>query len=75
MLSFDGEAWALGHRSHPIDDGARPGVDRALREQLVAGVKQGQHVVVDSSFWSRASRDELRRLLAPLGAMPVVHKD
>ncbi|WP_228074641.1 AAA family ATPase [Cellulosimicrobium cellulans] len=73
VLSFDGEAWALGHRTHPIDDDARSAVNRALREKLVAGVKQGQHVVVDSSFWSRASRDEFRRLLAPCGVVPVVY--
>ncbi len=73
VLSFDGEAWALGHRTHPIDDDARSDVNRELREKLVASVKQEKHVVVDSSFWSRASRDEFRRLLAPLGVVPVVY--
>ncbi|WP_454116959.1 hypothetical protein [Microbacterium aurum] len=28
---------------------------------------------MDSSFWSRASRDEFRRLCAPLGVVPVVY--
>lgn len=73
VLSFDGEAWGLGHRSHPIDDYARSAVNRKLRERLVAGVRQGKRVVVDSSFWSRASRAEFRQLLAPLGIVPVVY--
>jgi predicted kinase len=30
-------------------------------------------VVVDTSFWSRASRASYRALLAPLGVVPVTH--
>ncbi|MFD7871427.1 AAA family ATPase [Microbacterium sp. NPDC059771] len=64
-VSFDGEAWALGHRTHPIGDDARQVVNGTLQDKLVDCVKQGKGVVVDSSFWSRASRDEFRRLCAP----------
>lgn len=73
VLSFDAEAWALGHRVHPLDDDARAAVNLMLREKLVASVEKGEPVVVESSFWSRASRDEIRRLLAPLGVVPLVH--
>ena len=72
-VSFDGEAWALGHRTHPIGDDARQVVNGTLQDKLVDCVKQGKGVVVDSSFWSRASRDEFRRLCAPLGVVPVVY--
>lgn len=73
VLSFDAEAWARGYRRHPVSDEQRRTVQESLRAQLVRLVGQGRRVVVDSSFWSRASRDEYRALLAPLGVQPVVH--
>jgi predicted kinase len=73
VLSFDAEAWARGYHIHPVTEDQRRAVQDALREQLVRLVAAGHPVVVDSSFWSRAARDEYRALLAPLGVEPVVH--
>ncbi len=73
-VSFDGEAWALGHRTHPIGDDVRQVVNGTLQDKLVDCVKQGEgRRRGSSSFWSRASRDEFRRLCAPLGVVPVVY--
>ncbi len=41
-VSFDGEAWALGHRTHPIGDDARQVVNGTLQDKLVDCVKQGE---------------------------------
>lgn len=73
VLSFDAEAWARGYRHHPVTAEQRGAVQDALRSRLLRLVQQGRPVVVDSSFWSRAARDEYRALLAPLGVEPVVH--
>lgn len=73
VLSFDALAWELGHRQHPLGDGARAEVHAALQERLRRSVTSGENVVVDSSFWSRASRDEYRRLLERWNVVPVVH--
>jgi len=70
-LSFDDEAWRRGWRRHPVPVAAE--VHAALQAALVAHVRAGRDVVVDTSFWSRARRDEYRALLAPLGVVPVVH--
>ena len=72
-LSFDEEAWRLGHREHPLPAPAVADVHALLHTRLVALVEEGHDVVVDTSFWSRASRDSYRALLAPLGVTPVVH--
>lgn len=72
-LSFDEAAWARGHRVHPVPAPVAAEVHEHLRAQLVALVGQGRDVVVDTSFWSRASRDSYRALLAPFGVAPVVH--
>lgn len=72
-LSFDEEAWRLGHRTHPVPGPVAEVVHARLREQLVALVGQGRDVVVDTSFWSRAARDSYRALVAPFGVVPVVH--
>lgn len=73
LLSFDAEAWDRGLRSHPLTDDARREVHRSLQRRLLRLLASGSRVVVDSSFWSRASRDEYRALLAPHGVVPVVH--
>lgn len=73
LLSVDALAWQLGHRTHPLTSQAREEVHADLRERLRSHIKTGASVVVDSSFWSRASRDEYRRFLATLAIVPVVH--
>ncbi len=72
-LSFDEEAWQRGYRSHPLPDEAAAEVHAVLAERLVGLVGEGRDVVVDTSFWSRASRDRYRALVAPLGVAAVVH--
>lgn len=72
-LSFDEEAWLRGHREHPLPAAVAAEVHADLRARLVALVEDGRDVVVDTSFWSRASRESYRALLAPLGVVPVTH--
>jgi len=72
-LSFDEEAWGRGHRTHPLARPVAEEVAATLRGRLVALVRAGVDVVVDSSFWSRGARDEYRRLLDPLGVTPVTY--
>src|SRR5690348_674059 len=57
LLSFDEEAWRRGHRDHPLPAGVAGEVHAALSTRLTELVADGVPVVVDSSFWSRASRD------------------
>lgn len=71
-LSFDEAAWVAGHREHPVPQHAADTVHAALVERLLAHVADGDDVVVDTSFWSRASRDRYRAVLAPTGVVPVV---
>lgn len=71
-LCFDEAAWARGHRHHPIREDVADLIRDELRDNLAELVADGCDVVVDSSFWSRASRDEMRAFLAPLGVEPVV---
>lgn len=72
-LSFDEVAWGRGHRAHPLPAAAAREVHDELRERLVSLVQRGADVVVDSSFWSRASRSEYRELLAQHGVEPVTY--
>lgn len=72
-LSFDEEAWRLGHRDHPLPAAAAAQIHAVIQDRLVRLVRDGRDVVVDTSFWSRASRDAYRELLAPLGVAPVTH--
>jgi len=72
-LSFDEEAWRLGHRDHPLAPEVAAAVHADLQRRLVERVRAGDDVVVDTSFWSRESRDTYRQLLAPEGVAPVVH--
>lgn len=72
-LSFDDEAWRLGHREHPLPAAAAAQVHAVVHYRLMGLVEEGRDVVVDTSFWSRASRDAYRALLAPLGVVPVTH--
>jgi RimJ/RimL family protein N-acetyltransferase/predicted kinase len=72
-LAFDAAAWAAGHREHPLPADVAARVHEDLRARLVGLVGDGVDVVVDTSFWSRASRASYRALLAPLGVVPVTH--
>ena len=56
-LSFDEAAWDAGHREHPVPQGVADAVHAELTERLLSLVAEGRDVVVDTSFWSRASRD------------------
>lgn len=72
-LSFDEIAWALGHRNHPLAAPIARTVHYELAARLLSHVRYGRDVVVDTSFWSRASRDGYRAMLAPEDVVPVVH--
>ena len=73
LLSFDEEAWRRGYRTHPVAEEAAKEVHEYLQCRLTELVTRGSRVVLDTSFWARASRDEYRELLAPLGVEPVVY--
>lgn len=72
VLSFDAEAWRRGYRVHPLPREATLEIHAWLKDRLVALAGEGRSVVVDTSFWARATREEYRRLLAPLGIVPLV---
>jgi predicted kinase len=64
---------APGPSPPPRRRGPRREIHRALQRRLLDLVADGTPVVVDTSFWSRSSRDEYRELLAQVGVSPVVH--
>ena len=72
-LSFDEVAWDAGHREHPLPDDVALAIHEDLRARMFALVAEGRDVVVDTSFWSRASRDRYRSWLAEVDVVPVVH--
>lgn len=71
-LSIDEEVWARFGR-YGIDYGPADyaqlsaAAEDVLRERLVTLVRQGRDVVVDFSFWQRASRDRYKRLVEATG--------
>ena len=69
-LSIDEEAWRDGHHEHPLPGDVAAQIRARLRNQLVELVTEGTDVVLDFAFWSRAVRDDYRRLLAPFGVAP-----
>lgn len=69
-LSFDQEAWDRGLRVMPLPEHVRADIDAHLRRCLVQLLEQGRDVVLDFSFWSRAMRDDWRRLLAGYHIVP-----
>ncbi|GAB2621014.1 AAA family ATPase [Pseudactinotalea suaedae] len=71
-VSVDDLAWAEGHVEHPLPAEVAARVGEALRERVVALLDERRDVVVDSSFWSRASREEFRRLGAERGVVAEV---
>ncbi|MFI2105565.1 AAA family ATPase [Isoptericola sp. NPDC019693] len=73
VASVDEIAWAAGHPAvHPLPDDAARRVADALRSRVETLLAEGRDVAVDSSFWSRASRDEYRALGATHGADTLV---
>ncbi|MBE7700233.1 ATP-binding protein [Oerskovia sp. Sa1BUA8] len=73
LLSFDDEAWQRGHRDHPVPEDAMQSIHEHLQNRLTELVTSGARVVVDTSFWSKSSRDRYRDLLAPLGVTPTIY--
>ena len=71
-LSFDQEAWARGIRHMPLPEDVHRDIENRLRRRLVELVVDGRDVVLDFSFWSRAMRNEWRRVLEPFGVTPEV---
>lgn len=71
-LSVDALGWERGYRRHLLTDAVVAELQTEVRSRLVALVLDGRDVVVDSSFWSRRSRDEYRALLLPHGVVPEV---
>lgn len=69
-LSFDVEMWRRGITTVPLPPEVRAEIETDLRARLLPLVGDGADVVLDFSFWSRAMRDDYRRLLAPLGVVP-----
>jgi predicted kinase len=69
-LSFDVEMWRRGIDAVPLPAGLRAEIENDLRTRLLRLVAEGADVVLDFSFWSRAMREEWRRLLAPTGVVP-----
>lgn len=63
----------MGYRRHPLSEDASNEVHQLIKNQLAAAVKRGEDVVVDSSFWSRASREEYRHYLRSLGIAPAIY--
>ena len=72
-LSIDDEAWRDGHREHPLPDDVAEQMRARVRARLIELVASGTDVVLDLAFWSRAVRDDYRRLLAPYGVVPETH--
>lgn len=69
-LSFDQDAWGRGIRHMPLEADVHREIEAGLRERLVDLVGDGRDVVLDFSFWSRAMRDDWRRVLEPSGVVP-----
>ncbi|WP_245806829.1 AAA family ATPase [Krasilnikoviella flava] len=73
LASVDELAWEAGHAAaHPLPEDAARRVATALRSRVEGLLTDGRDVVVDSSFWSRASRDEYRALGRAHGANTLV---
>ena len=73
VLVFDEIAWQAGHRDHPLAPEVAESVHAEILTTLRSLVPQGVDVVVDTSFWSRASRQRYRDALTSLGVVPVIH--
>lgn len=69
-LSFDQEAWDRGIRNMPLSEDVHRDVEESLRRRLLELIGDEHDVVLDFSFWSRAMRDDWRRVLEPHGIVP-----
>jgi predicted kinase len=69
-LSFDTEMWRRGIATVPLPADLRDDIEDGLRSRLLELVAEGTDVVLDFSFWSRAMRDDYRKLLEPTGVVP-----
>jgi len=54
----------------PLPRDVRDDIEGGLRAWLLELVTAGSDVVLDFSFWSRAMREDYRRLLEPAGVVP-----
>ena len=71
-LSVDEELWSRYGRfgvDYPADRYAELSarVRLEMRQRMVTLVEQGRNVVVDSAFWQRAARDEVKALVESHG--------
>lgn len=69
-LSFDQEARTRGITTMPLPPDVHRDIEDVLRERLLTLARAGADVVVDFSFWSRAMREQYRKLVRPLGVVP-----
>jgi hypothetical protein len=54
----------------PLPPDVHCDIENGLRARLAELVRAGADVVLDFSFWSRATREEYRELLRPFGVVP-----
>jgi predicted kinase len=71
-LSIDEEVWAQFGRygvDYPANEYSEKSAlaEARLRERLQTLVEQGYPVVLDNSFWSRATREEYKKLITGAG--------
>ncbi len=71
-LSIDEEVWSRFGRYGINYDSTQyrehsAAVEKELRHRLVSFIQQGRDVVVDFSFWRRATRDAYKRLIEDAG--------
>lgn len=71
-LSIDEEVWSRFGRYGIDYDAAQyrehsAAVEKELRHRLVSLIQQGCDIVVDFSFWRRATRDRYKRLIEDTG--------
>jgi len=74
-LSIDEEMWArFGQRGvdYPADEYERLSAEteEKLCQKMLELIREGKNLVIDFSFWSRASRDKYRRLILEAGGTP-----
>lgn len=69
-LSFDAEMWRRGITTVPLPPSVRNEIEADLKARMLGLVASGKDVVLDFSFWSRAIRDDYRRLLEGTGVVP-----
>lgn len=70
-LSIDVEMWRRGITDVlALPEQVRAEIEAHLHERLLKLVGEGQDVVLDFSFWSRAMRDHWRQALEPTGVVP-----